>query len=71
VRVLVDHAVTLDTSCYLLSDQAPALVMGEGPTEAARYRDEKAGYYAYIIRQWLQPKLVLSDAIREITGAHS
>jgi hypothetical protein len=71
VRVLVDHAVTPNTSCYIMSSDAPALVMGEGPTEAARYRDEKAGYYAYIIRQWLQPKLVLGDAIREITGAHS
>jgi len=71
VRVLVDHAVTPNTSCYILSAEAPALVLGDGPTEAARYRDEKAGYYAYIIRQWLQPKLVLGDAIREITGAHS
>jgi len=71
VRVLVDHAVTPNTSCFILSDEAPALALGEGPTEAARYRDEKAGYEAYIIRQWLQPKLVLGDAIREITGAHS
>jgi len=71
VKVCVDHAATPDTSCYVLSSEAPALVLGEGPTEAARYRDEKAGYDAYIIRQWLQPQLVLSDAIREITGAHS
>ena len=71
VRVLVDHSVTPDTSCYLMSTEAPCLVLGEGPTEAARFRDEKAGYDAYIIRQWLEPKLVLSDAIREITGAHS
>ena len=71
VRVLVDHSVTPNTSCYLLSSDAPALVLGEGPTEAARYRDEKAGYDAYIIRQWLEPKLMLSAAIREITGAHS
>ena len=45
--------------------------LGEGPTEAARYRDEKAGYDAYIIRQWLEPKLVLGDAIRELTGVHA
>ena len=70
-KVMMDHAVTPNTSCYILSESAPALVFGEGPTEAARYRDEKAGYDAYIIRQWLQPKLVLGDAIREITGAHS
>lgn len=71
VRVLVDHAITPNASCYILSSDAPALVLGEGPTEAAKYRDEKAGYDAYIIRQYLEPKLVLDDAIREITGVHS
>jgi len=61
----------LNTSAFVLSRAAPALVLGEGPTEAARYRDEKAGYDAYIIRQWLQPKLVLAGAIRELTGVHA
>jgi len=65
-----DHAC-LNTSAFVLSTKAPALVLGEGPTEEARYRDEKAGYDAYIIRQWLEPKLVLSDAIRELTGVHA
>ena len=60
-----------DTVAYVGGKAAPALVFGEGPVEAARYRDEKAGYDAYIIRQWLQPDLVLSDAIREITGVHT
>jgi hypothetical protein len=58
-----DNAI-LNTICFMGSRAAPALVLGEGPTEAARYRDEKAGYDAYSIRQWLQPQLVLSDAIR-------
>jgi hypothetical protein len=44
------------------SRAAPALVLGEGPTMAAKYRNEKAGYDAYIIRQWLEPKVVLDDA---------
>jgi hypothetical protein len=61
----------LNTIAFVLSRSAPALVLGEGPTEAARYRDEKAGYDAYIIRQWLQPKLVLAGAIRELTGVHA
>jgi len=39
-------------------------------TKIFRYRDEKAGYDAYIIRQWLQPQLVLAGAIRELTGVH-
>ena len=60
-----------DTVAYVGSRSAPAVVFGEGPVEAARYRDEKAGYDAYVIRQWLQPELVLSDAIREFTGVHA
>jgi hypothetical protein len=65
-----DGALT-DTVAYVGSKAAPSLVFGEGPTEAARYRDEKSGYDAYIIRQWLQPQLVLGDAIRELTGVHA
>ena len=65
-----DNAI-LNTICFVGSRAAPAIVLGDGPTEAARYRDEKAGYDAYIIRQWLEPKLVLSDAIRELTGVHA
>ena len=53
VRVVVDYGVTPNTSCFVLNSGAPALVLGEGLTEAARYRDEKTGYDAYIIRQWL------------------
>ena len=45
------------------SRAAPGMVLGEGPTEAARYRDEKAGYDAYIIRQWLEPQVVLDEAL--------
>jgi len=64
-------AACLNTSAFVLSRAAPALVLGEGPTEAALYRDEKAGYDAYIIRQWLEPKLVIAGAIRELTGVHA
>jgi hypothetical protein len=75
VKVLTDFAVTPITSCYVLSKTAPAVVFGEGPTAAARYRDEKAGYDGYIIRQWLQPQIIDFgtgvDAIVDITGAHS
>ena len=30
---------------------------------AAQYRNEPAGYDAYIIRDWLEPKVVLDDAL--------
>ena len=70
VKVFVDYALTETPTASLGplvgSTTAPALVLGQGPTEAARYRDEKAGYDAYIIRQYLEPKIVLDDAIDKI-----
>jgi hypothetical protein len=62
--------VLTNTLAVVGSERAPALVLGVGPTESARYRNEPSGYDAYIIRQWLEPKLVLSDAIRKLTGVH-
>ncbi len=70
LEILVDSTL-LSTSCFVVASQAPALVLGEGPTESAKYRNEPAGYNAFIIRQWLQPQLVLADATREITGVHA
>ncbi len=70
IQVVTDYALTSTPTASLgplIGDsRAPALVLGEGPTEAAQYRDEKAGYDAYIIRQYMEPKLVLDDAIDKI-----
>jgi hypothetical protein len=77
VRVLTDYAVLPVTSFYIIAEEAPALVLGTGPTMAARYRKETAGYGAYQIRQWLQPQIIdhytteSKYAITEITGASS
>ena len=46
--------------------RAPAVVLGLGSVEAAQYRDEKAGYDAYVIRQYMEPQLVIDDAIDKI-----
>ncbi|MBS7646148.1 hypothetical protein KEJ44_08985 [Candidatus Bathyarchaeota archaeon] len=70
IRVVVDNALT-NTIAVIGDSKAPACVLGIGPTEAAQYRNEKAGYTAYIIRQWLQPKLVVSNAIRKLNGIAS
>jgi len=43
-------------------------ILATGPTESVQFRNELKGYTGYIIRQWLQPKLVNQDAIYEITG---
>jgi uncharacterized linocin/CFP29 family protein len=67
ISVVVDAALT-PTLAIIGSSKAPACVLGEGPSEAAHYRNEIAGYDAFIIRQWLMPKLVVADAIRKITG---
>jgi len=70
IKTFTDYALTATPTASkgpLIGDsRAPAIVLGEGPTEAAKYRDEKAGYDAYIIRQYLEPKLVLDDAIDKI-----
>jgi hypothetical protein len=34
--------------------------------EAAQCRDEKAGYDAYVIRQYMEPQLVIDEAIDKI-----
>jgi len=70
VKVIVDYALTETPTSSLGplvgSTSAPALVLGMGPTEAAKYRNEKAGYDAYIIRQWLEPQIVIDNAIDKI-----
>jgi hypothetical protein len=66
-----DFFMTPATSCYVM-DQVSGIVLGAGPTEAARYRNEAAGYDAYIMRQYLQPQSVgLTTTIQEVTGVVS
>ena len=45
---------------------APSVVLGLGPIEAAQYRDEKAGYDSYVIRQYMEPQLVIGNALDKI-----
>ena len=70
IKVFTDSHLTQTptaTKGPLIGDsRAPSLVLGQGPIEAAQYRNEKAGYNAYIIRQYLEPKLVIQDAIDKI-----
>jgi hypothetical protein len=67
IRVVTDYALTeTPTSSVgpiIGSSKAPGVVLGEGPTMAAQYRNERAGYDAYIIRQWLEPKVVINNAL--------
>jgi hypothetical protein len=67
ITVFTDYALTeTPTSSVgpiVGSSAAPGICLGQGPTMAAQYRNELAGYDGYIIRQWLQPKVVLDDAL--------
>lgn len=48
------------------------MMLGEGPTVAEQYRNVAAGYNAWIIRQWLEPKnLDTSNGGRTITGVQA
>lgn len=49
-------------------DSQEGFILGQGPIEAARYRNEAAGYDAYIIREYLQPLKIDAGFSREITG---
>lgn len=68
--MFIDYSLTqtpTGTKEPLIRDSsAPEPVLGEVPIEAAQYRDEKARYDAYVIRQYLEPRLVIDDAIDKI-----
>lgn len=65
-----DFFLTPATSAYVL-DQVSGMILGAGPTEAARWRNEQAGYDAFIMRQWLQPLPGIVDAMGAISGVTS
>lgn len=63
IRVVRDIALTETPTASVgpIVGNIGAGVLGLGPTMAAAYRDEKAGYDAYIVRTWLEPKVVIDD----------
>lgn len=69
IQGLSDWALT--STQALVLDTNNAIVLGDGPTSSEKYRDAKAGYDAYIIRQWLEPKIVNNNAMYELTAVHA
>jgi hypothetical protein len=67
----LSDAELTNTLALVIATKSPGAVLGEGPTEAAKYRSETAGYDAYIIRQWVEPKIVNNDAIYKLTAVHA
>ena len=68
VQVVTDYALTATPTSSVgpILGNSSGLVLGKGPTMAAAYRDEKAGMDGYIIRDWLQPKVVIDNALSKI-----
>ena len=67
IKVVTDYGLTATPTGPkgpLIGDSsAPTVVLGLGPIEAVQYQDEKAGYDASVIRQYMEPQLVLDDAV--------
>jgi len=71
LKVLTDVAITPNTSCFVLATEAPALVLGDGPSMVQKYSGNAAFYTGYAIAKFAEPKVVQADAGIEITGVHA
>jgi len=56
---------------YVIDTKAPALVYGDGPTIETDIDGEAAFYKGFAIAKFGEPKLILSGAIRKITGVRT
>ena len=65
IQAVVDPVFT-NTKATLLDPAT--ILLGEGPTVAEQYRDPNRGADGYVIRQFLQPKLVTADGSRVMTS---
>lgn len=69
IRGLKDGMISAEV--MLVADTRNAVILADGPTSAEKYREPKAGYDAYQIRQWLKPQIAIQDALYRLTGVLS
>lgn len=67
LKIVVDVQVADDTA-LIIDSKAPACMLGVGPTMVEKYSGQAAFFDGYAIGKFIEPKLVLADAIRELTG---
>lgn len=70
LKIVVDRALP-STSAFVLDTKAPALILGDGPEVTEDYGGRGAFLEGFAVAKFLEPKLVLSSAIREITNVHA
>ncbi len=66
LKGIMDNTLTAASATVLDSKQA--VFLAQGPVEAEGYRNSKAGYNAWVIRDWMQPQLVQNDAAYKLTA---
>ena len=66
LQVVIDTAMT--ATIAVVCEKNGWGLLGEGPTEIARYKNDAAGYEAFIIRDWLEVKAIDANAIYKLTG---
>jgi hypothetical protein len=68
--IIRDPALT-NTIALVVSTEAPAVVLGDGPSMVEKYTGGPAFYDGYAIAKFLEPKIVQSSVIVKITGVHA
>jgi len=59
---------TYTDTAIVLDSKAPALCLGDGPVKVKKYYNNTKFYTGIAVAKWIQPKLLLDDAVRYITG---
>jgi hypothetical protein len=59
---------SLTAASMTILDSRNAVFLAQGPVEAEAYRNSAADYDAWVIRDWMQPKLVQNGAAYKLTA---
>ena len=65
VKVITDCGITEGKA---IIGSREAVILADGGTESVKYRHELKRYTGYVTRQYMQPEIVETGAIRELTG---
>jgi hypothetical protein len=57
---ILDNSISSET--MIVCDRRQYVVLGQGPVVAEQYRNAGAGFDAWVIREYLEPKLAVNDA---------
>lgn len=70
LKIVVDRALP-STSAFVIDTKAPALILGDGPEVTEDYAGRGSFLKGFAVAKFLEPKLILSSAIVELTNVHT